>query len=183
MPRRISLPSLSLPAAIALSLALHGGLLLPDALRRLPARTPPTALQATLRLPLKPAPEPEPLLKNTLDSADTPKVITPPSAPPAPQKPAARPRPGIKHEVQAAQRKLSAYVFYPEAARVRGIEGTVRLLLILAGDGTIEDVQVIASSGHPVLDNAAAKGGWAIQKLPGSTMRELPLDYTFRLLP
>ena len=47
MPLRLSI-------AIALSLALHGVLLLPDLLKRLAAAPPPPPLQATLRLPPKP---------------------------------------------------------------------------------------------------------------------------------
>lgn len=176
--------------AFALSLALHGGLLLPDALQRLTVAPPPAVLQATLRLPPKPEAEPplaEPLLKNTLDREEKPPVVKPPSPPRPPEKPAVKARPSVKSEtkrvVRIAQRKLSEYVFYPEAARQRGIEGTVGLLIILAADGAVEDVRIVASSGYPILDNAAAKGAWAIQKLPGATARELPLDYTFRLIP
>jgi len=79
------------------------------------------------------------------------------------------------------QRKLSEYVFYPEAARARGIEGTVYLFLVLSEDGIVEDVRIVTSSGYPVLDNAAAKGAWAAQKLPGSKTGEYP--YIFRLIP
>ena len=174
-----ALMSRRLTLALALSLALHGGLLLPDALKRLPAAPPPPALQATLRLPDRP----EPLLKNTLDREEKSEPARTLTVPPVSEKPTAKTRPGVKREMQAAQKKLSQYVFYPEAARVRGIEGTVRLLLVLSANGAIEDVRIIASSGHPILDNAAAKGGWALQQLPGVTTRELALDYTFRLVP
>jgi len=176
--------------AFALSLALHGGLLLPDAPQRLTAAPPPAELQAILRLPPKPeakAPIAEPLLKNTLDREETSKAVKAPSPPRPPEKPAAKTRPSVKsetkREVRIAQRKLSEYVFYPEAARQRGIEGTVGLLIILAANGAVEDVRIVASSGYPILDNAAAKGAWAIQRLPGRTTRELPLGYTFRLIP
>jgi TonB family protein len=42
---------------------------------------------------------------------------------------------------------------YPEAARVRGLEGTVRLRLAVARNGSVEDVQAL--SGDPVLADAA----------------------------
>ena len=177
-----ALMSRRLIIALALSLALHGGLLLPDALKRLTAAPPPAALQATLRLPPRPEPAAaEPLLKNTLDGEETPAVAKKLIVPPVPEKPNAKVRPDIKREVQIAQKKLSQYVFYPESARVRGIEGTVYLLLVLSADGTVEDVQIAASSGYPILDNAAAKGAWAVQRLPGVKTGEIP--YTFKLVP
>lgn len=177
-----ALMSHRLTLAIALSLALHGGLLLPDALKRLPAAPSPPALQAILRLP--PSPEPpiaEALLKNTLDSETTPEVALAPTVPPAPEKPAAQPRPSVKREVQIAQKKISKNVFYPAEAVARGIEGEVRLLITLSEDGSIDDVNVAASSGHPILDNAAIKAAYATGRLSGATSRELILPVIFRL--
>lgn len=44
---------------------------------------------------------------------------------------------------------------YPEEARRRGIEGELRLLLMLRPDGSIDEVRVLASSGIELLDRAA----------------------------
>ena len=175
-----ALMSRRLTFAFALSLALHGGLLLPDALKRLPAAPPPPALQATLRLPPEP-PVAEPLLKNTLDDEETPKPVKALTVPPAPEKPAAKARAAIKHEVQAAQKKISKNVFYPPEAIARGIEGEVRLIITLGEGGSIADVNIAASSGHPILDNAAIKAAYATGKLSGATSRELILPVIFRL--
>ena len=162
--------------ALALSLALHGALILPDILKRLAVAPPRPALQASLRLPPRPEALPEPLLKNTLDPEDKAPEIKkpPPPVPPLPSKAIA------KREVQAAQWKLSKYIFYPETARQQGLEGTVQLFVELSVDGSVEDVRVITSSGHAVLDNAAIKGFYAVGKLPGKSNMWY---YTFRLVP
>ena len=165
--------------AFALSLALHGVLLLPDLLKRLAVAPPPPALQATLRLPPKPEPPPEPLLKNTLDEDEPsqPKV-PPPKTTALPQKKSAKPDP-LKREIEQAKRKLSQYIFYPETARRQGLQGTVTVFVELSADGSVEDVRVISSTGYPVLDNAAIKGFYAVGKLPGKSDK---WSYVFRLI-
>lgn len=44
---------------------------------------------------------------------------------------------------------------YPEEARQQGIYGSLRVLVIIKSDGTLERMRVLESSGHPVLDKAA----------------------------
>ncbi|MEX1670617.1 energy transducer TonB [Zhongshania guokunii] len=44
---------------------------------------------------------------------------------------------------------------YPEEARRQGIEGELRLLLMLMPDGRIDEVRILSSSGSAVLDKAA----------------------------
>lgn len=44
---------------------------------------------------------------------------------------------------------------YPEAARLSGIEGTTSLRVRILEDGSIGDVIVARSAGHPALDHAA----------------------------
>jgi TonB family protein len=46
---------------------------------------------------------------------------------------------------------------YPAAAIARGLEGTVLLRLYIAATGMVERVEVVTSSGHNVLDSAAAE--------------------------
>ena len=46
---------------------------------------------------------------------------------------------------------------YPDEARVRKIYGSLRLLVAIEPDGTLQDVRVIDSSGHQVLDEAAVR--------------------------
>lgn len=171
--------------ALALSLTLHASLVFPELLGRLAAAPPRPALQATLRLPPKPETPPpaEPLLKNTIDTEQTPPKQQPPPAlkPPPPATPPAKPKTAAKREIQIAQKKLSKFQFYPTEAVARGIEGEVRLIVKLSADGAVENVSIAASSGHPLLDNAAIKAAYAMGALTGVSSRELILPVIFQL--
>lgn len=46
---------------------------------------------------------------------------------------------------------------YPEAARRRGIEGSLVLSVDILADGSVEEIRVIRSSGHEILDEAAVR--------------------------
>lgn len=174
--------TLRLIPALALSLALHIGILVPDLVKRLALAAPPPTLLATLRLPPKPEVAPaEPLLKNTIDSEETPQVVAPPLVMPAPAK--ASPKTVARREAQKMQRKLSKQLFYPAEAVARGIEGDVWLLLKLSPDGEIVDVSIATSSGHTILDNAAIKAAYAMPKEPGAASREVIVSARFRLEP
>ena len=194
------LPTSRLVAALALSLALHGGLLFADLRQRAPAPPPRPALQALLRLPPKieriESPPAEILLKNTLAEAIDEKPIpepTPPAPEKSPQKPktSAKPaptpatklaaKPSPKREIEAAQRKLAEHQFYPRAAIDQGLEGEVRLIIMLDADGLVSDVSLAASSGHALLDNAAIRAAYAMGRLTGANSRELILPVIFRL--
>lgn len=164
--------------ALALSLALHGSLFLPDLIKRAPVAPPRPALQALLRLPPEPDVPTEPVLKNTLDEEESP--AKPLIEPPPSQAPAKAQKRLAQREVQIAQRKLNEHLFYPPEAISRGIEGEVRLIIKVGADGSIDDVSIAASSGHTILDNAAIKAAYAMGKL-GGTARELILPVIFQL--
>ncbi len=133
----------------------------------------PTILDATLRIPV-PNTVMEPLLKDTL-------ARTEPRAQPKHPK---QDKPGTGRLVHAiAKRKLAKHVFYPEEAVAAGLEGEVRLVLTLDGNGVVKDVQVADSSGHAILDQAAIRAAYAMGSLPGVNQREIILPVTFRLQP
>jgi protein TonB len=46
---------------------------------------------------------------------------------------------------------------YPEAARQKGIEGTVLLKVRVTEQGRVESVQIERSAGHPELDQSATE--------------------------
>ena len=46
---------------------------------------------------------------------------------------------------------------YPAEARAKGLAGTLRLRVTIAADGTLQDVQLLQTSGHAVLDAAAVR--------------------------
>jgi protein TonB len=170
---------LSLAASFALHAAVFGG----GALKALLKPPPVRVLQASLRLPPVELPPVEPLIKDTLapeEAKPEPKVEPKPAPTPRPT-PAPRPAKAEKREVQAAQRKIARHTYYPPEAIARNIEGDVRLLLVLGEDGAISDVQIAASSGHAILDNAAIKAAYAMGRLTGVTAREMILPVSFRL--
>lgn len=173
----------SLILALALSLALHASLLLPEAFKRGKPPSPPV-LQALLRLPIKQAAlNAEPLLKDTLASAETPPIVKPPPSPkvqPAPPKPVAKAV--ARREIEAAQRKLSQHLFYPEEAIARGLEGDTHLIVTVSDDGSITDVQVGVSSGHAILDKAAVRAAWSMVRIDWAPSREFILRVPFRLV-
>lgn len=177
MPSRLAL-------AFVLSVTVHAALLLAGADRRnSPPPTPPP-LAARLRLP--PAPPAETLLKNTLPAAQTAPAAKPPpparaseKAAPATPKPAEKP--AAARELRSAQKKLAQHQYYPPEAIAAGLEGEVRVLILLDADGQIGDVQLAASSGHRLLDQAALRAAWAMGSLPGLSRRELILPVVFRL--
>jgi protein TonB len=47
--------------------------------------------------------------------------------------------------------------YYPEASRRYGIYGSLRMLVVVDRDGNLEDIEILSSSGHAVLDQAAIK--------------------------
>ncbi|HZH46264.1 MAG TPA: energy transducer TonB, partial [Roseococcus sp.] len=71
---------------------------------------------------------------------------------------------------------------YPEAARLRGEVGSVRLELNIGTDGRVITVQVIGTSGSPMLDATARRAaeGWRFrpalqdgQPVPGTIRTSL----------
>lgn len=166
MPSRLTL-------ALALSLILHGSLFLSYALQHPAAPARPRALQALLQ-PTPKTPLAEPVLKNTL-AVEAAKQLSP-SLPPAPVQSKIAQR-----EVRTAQTKLAQHLYYPPEAVHRGLEGEVRLLIMLSDDGSIADVNIVASSGYPLLDDAAIKAAYAMGKLSGVRSRELILPVIFQL--
>ncbi|MCC6657319.1 MAG: TonB family protein [Rhodocyclaceae bacterium] len=160
--------------ALSASLALHLALLgfgLPQGKVGLPS----TAISARILPPAQVRPA-EPVLKDTLADEASGR----PATPPTPTEAKGR-RPAPRTPEAAAQRKLSEVLFYPPEAVARGLEGEVRLLLTLDGDGAIRDAQVAAGSGHRILDEAAIKAAFAMGSLPEAEAREVILPVVFRL--
>jgi protein TonB len=149
---------------------------------------PPASLQVRLTMPT-PASEPaEALVKNTLAEDET-KPAAQEAAKPAPLPPSGQqPAPARRDEkrenkrrADALQKKLNERVFYPPEAIARGLEGTVMLLMVFADDGHVTDVQLAASSGHAILDNAAIRAAYAIGRMPGQPAGESIKAVTFQL--
>jgi protein TonB len=46
---------------------------------------------------------------------------------------------------------------YPEEARANSIHGSLRMLVSIRPDGSVQEVDILKSSGHPTLDDAAIR--------------------------
>jgi pilus assembly protein CpaC len=61
----------------------------------------------------------------------------------------------LKDYIKDIQARILSAVYYPMDAKELGWEGTVKLSLLIAADGKLEDIYVAKSSGHRILDLAA----------------------------
>lgn len=107
--------------------------------------------------------------------------------PPAPQ--AAAPSGGPAPASPANYRNVgveNAKPRYPLAARMRAIEGDVLLRVRVSSDGRADNVSVIESSGHRMLDDAAVEAVRSWRFRPGSrngrpAETEIDVPVSFRL--
>lgn len=136
------------------------------------AQTPPPELAEPDQAQSPPVPEPTPTPPQP--NPEPPRALPPrPAAtPPAPRLPPARVRAGggtagqnngttdiiLGDNTVPAGPDPSQYNIpphYPRDAVQRGQQGTVRLSVVVATDGTALSVDVAGSSGYPILDRAA----------------------------
>jgi len=61
----------------------------------------------------------------------------------------------LRNYINGVQNKISRYVQYPPQAKGTGWYGTVKLGLLVSGNGNLKDIEVIQSSGYNLLDEAA----------------------------
>jgi protein TonB len=168
------MPQRRLFVAFVVSLSLHLLLVASGALSLPQHRVAPAPLEARLSsMTALAATDNESVLKNTLD-----ETVKKAPARPIPLEPIGR---APDASLRAAQRKLSAYQFYPAEAAARGIEGEVRLLLTLDKNGNLIDIRVASSSGYAILDDAAVRAAAAMHSVPNAGAMEMILPVVFRL--
>lgn len=107
---------------------------------------PPVVEELAVKPPPKPKPVPKPL----------PKPVEPPPTPAPPPQPAPPPPPVTPPQASAAYLRNPAPE-YPSLAQRRNWEGTVLLRVHVLANGRPSEIQVQASSGREVLDQAAVK--------------------------
>ena len=71
----------------------------------------------------------------------------------------APPSPDFAYYLNSWRRKVEriGQLNYPQQARAEGIGGSLRLLVVIAPDGALNDVRVLQTSGHKLLDDAALR--------------------------
>jgi protein TonB len=62
---------------------------------------------------------------------------------------------GVADLLRSIRRRIEQAKIYPEAARRQGIQGSVELRFRIAADGSVETLEVLRSSGFPLLDEAS----------------------------
>ena len=168
----------------ALALAFHAVVLF---CLKPPAPRPPkilneTYVDVTLTQPPPPPPEPKPIVvpppkpvvippkpEEKLQPPPPPKpemTIPEPKPQPSPPPPAPKPvvvpppQPKLTEEyvpvTQPTYAVQATHVYPPEAAR-RHQQGTVVLMLYISGSGTLAKIEIVKSSGYPLLDSAAIR--------------------------
>jgi protein TonB len=150
-----------------------------------PAPKPPkifneTYVDVTLTTPSPPQPETKPIV---VPPEPQPKIETPPPKPeekpqppptpempipeiqpepppqPEPSQPVVVPQPPPTPEISFTQRPLGMLMSndYPLEAKRRHQQGTVTLMVFISEQGVADKVEVLKSSGHPVLDSDAIR--------------------------
>jgi periplasmic protein TonB len=140
-----------------------------------PAPKPPkifneTYVDVTLTTPPPPQPEPNPIVvppkpeeKPQPPPPPKPEMTIPEPKPKLPSPPVAQPiivpppKPPVQEYVPVTQpnfAKQAEHVYPPEAAR-RHQQGTVILMLYINSGGTMDKIEIVKSSGFPLLDAAA----------------------------
>ena len=64
---------------------------------------------------------------------------------------------------------------YPEDLRRQGIEGAVRVRVVVGKDGSVETANVAASSGYPSMDDAAVSAAYRYRFSPALNVYEEPV--------
>lgn len=89
------------------------------------------------------------------------------------------PPPPPKERVEASLRSEAA-PDYPQELIDDDIEGVVTIKILVASDGSVENVSVESSSGYRAMDRAAVAAGWRFQFNPGDNGRRGVWTKTFR---
>lgn len=71
---------------------------------------------------------------------------------------------------------------YPESLRQQGIEGSVRVLILVSTDDSIESVEVVKSSGYPEMDAAAVNAAYGCRFQMNGCRGRYTTTYGFQLI-
>jgi protein TonB len=87
-------------------------------------------------------------------------------APPGPAGLAGEPGAEYGAYLAGIRRRIQESLEYPQAARRRGLKGTVQLEILIKADGAISSVSVAGSSSYPLLDDAALEAVRSLGRQP-----------------
>ncbi|MDX6766228.1 MAG: TonB family protein [Candidatus Methylacidiphilales bacterium] len=152
-----------------------------------PARPVPLSAEVWLESPAPPDTVSRSVVPEEENTVIVPDPEPPPVATPRPEKRPAQSTPATGEEatrgaggvrtVPRPQFHLNTPPPYPEQARRQRQEGVVLLRLSITADGSVQEVSVQRSSGHPLLDRAAMKAAQRYRFQP-ATLGGLPVPST-----
>jgi protein TonB len=185
-PAQVSAP---LPAPVASEPAPPQPQVKPPPPRPKPVSKPEKPVVKKLeKLKPAPVPKPRPEPEEESDSSPAPQPEAPSApapAPPAPtQAPASRSAPKAAGEsaenTRFSQGTVGGYrTAYPAVARERGWEGTATVRIHVSAEGEIEDVSIVSSSGHGLLDEYAIEAVKGARHVKPCHRGDKPVDCTF----
>lgn len=74
--------------------------------------------------------------------------------------------PSLEERLAEIRRRIQRALVYPPSARQRGLVGVSELEFVIGVDGHADQVELVASSGHRILDRAARRSLIAAGELP-----------------
>jgi protein TonB len=82
----------------------------------------------------------------------------------------------------ALKKRMSSYIVYPREAKKNGYVGVPKVGFAILKDGTAENIHIVVSSGHEILDQSAME---AVRKSfpfdkPPRALREVSIDIYFK---
>jgi protein TonB len=177
--------------AFALSLTLHAvSMLLPSPWQKPSAQEVARSI-LTARLepreaepPPQPEPAEEPVVKAKVEEPIKAEIAKPRPKPRPKERPVEKkPEPLEGQQLDDALAQLADKLLYPPEAIKQGLEGETLLVLDVGAGGRIAMASIAASSGHPVLDQAALRAVRQVGSLsPTLAGRSILLPVRFRLL-
>jgi len=141
--------------------------------------TPPEMMELTQLEPIlekpKPVPAPQPPVGKPAAQA------RPPAEAPRPTVPGTSSGSGAPTLSSGSGKGRFPAPYYPASARDAGLIGTVHLQVIVEANGLPSSVDLVKSSGHPVLDTAARQSVQRRWRWPAGNVRSLPVMIHYRL--
>jgi protein TonB len=74
--------------------------------------------------------------------------------------------PSVAERLAEIRRRIQEALVYPPSARQRGLTGVSQLEFVIGVEGLAEDITLVGSSGHGILDRAARQSVEAAGLLP-----------------
>jgi protein TonB len=128
------------------------------------------------------APVPEPVVEETVQPVDDPRQLA--EIEEAPSLEGAASGPGIPGRDFIYIRELvQGNISYPRIARRMGLQGRVTIAFVILTDGTVKDIDIVESSGSPILDRNAVDAVKKTSPFPHHHLEAkviIPIQYTLQ---